>query len=71
MNIFHQKSADVYEDMGALKTQPGAKTMAFDPKTKKIFLTAAEMVEVPPTEAGGRVRTSVKPGSFTVLVVGK
>lgn len=71
LNIFHQKSADVYEDMGALKTQPSAKTMAFDPKTKKIFLPAAEMVEVPPAQPGGRVRSSVKPGSFTILVVSK
>ena len=71
LNIFHQKSADDYEDMGTLKTQPGAKTMAFDAKTKKIFLPAAEMVEVPATTPGGRVRTSIKPGSFTILVVGK
>lgn len=71
LNIFHQKSADDYEDMGALRTQPGAKTMAFDAKTKKIFLPAAEMVEVPATTPGGRVRTSIKPGSFTILVVGK
>ena len=71
LNIFHQKSADVYEDLGALKTQPGAKTMAFDSKTKKIFLPAAEMVEVPATQPGGRARTSIKPGSFTILVVSK
>ena len=38
LNIFHEKSADQYEDAGAVKTQPSAKTMAFDPKTKKIFL---------------------------------
>ena len=71
LNIFHQKSADDYEDMGALKTQPSAKTMAFDAKTKRIFLPAAEMVDVPATTPGGRARKSVKPGSFTILVVGK
>src|SRR2546426_7700155 len=38
LNIFREKSADAYEDAGAVKTQPSAKTMAFDPKTKKIFL---------------------------------
>src|SRR6266581_6782800 len=37
LNIFHEKSADKYEDAGALQTQPSAKTMAFDPKTSKIF----------------------------------
>src|SRR6267142_3077800 len=67
LNIFHEKSADVYEDAGAVKTQPSAKTMAFDPKTKKIFLPAAEYLETPATEPGKRPTRSVKPGSFAVL----
>ncbi len=71
LNMFHQKSADVYEDMGALKTQPSAKTMAFDPKTKKIFLPAAEVETVPNTDPNARPRRVIKAGSFGVLVVGK
>ncbi len=42
LSVFHEKSADEYEDVGPVKTQAGARTMAFDPKTKKIFLTTAE-----------------------------
>ena len=71
LNIFHEKSADQYEDAGAVKTQPSAKTMAFDPKTKKIFLSAAEYVETPPTPPATRPQRSVKPGSFVVIVVSK
>src|SRR5215468_9769019 len=71
LSIYHEKSADSYEDAGAVKTQPSAKTMAFDPKTKKIFLPAAEYLETPATEPGRRPQRSVKPGTFTVLVVGK
>lgn len=71
LNIFTEKSADQYEDAGAVKTQPSAKTMAFDPKTKKIFLTAAEYVETPSATPGGRPQRSVKPDSFVVLVVSK
>ncbi len=71
LSIYHEKSADVYEDAGAVKTQPSAKTMAFDPKTKKIFLPAAEYVETPATEPGRRPMRSVKPGTFAVLVVSK
>ena len=71
LNIYRETSADQYEDAGAVKTQPSAKTMAFDPKTKKVFLSAAEYVESPPTTPGGRPQRSVKPGSFVVLVVGK
>lgn len=71
LNIFHESSADKYEDDGAVKTQPSARTMAFDPKTKKIFLSAAEIIETPATTPGGRPQRSVKPGSFVVVVVSK
>src|ERR1044072_3562556 len=71
LDIFHEKSADAYEDAGPVKTQPGARTMAFDLKTKKIFLSVAEYLEIPPDTPGGRPQRSIKPGSFVVLVVSK
>src|SRR5437660_8523109 len=71
LSIYHEKSEDEFEDAGAVKTQPSAKTMAFDPKTKKIFLPAAEFQETPATDPSQRPRRTVKPGTFTVLVVGK
>lgn len=71
LSIYHEKSADVYEDAGAVTTQVSAKTMAFDPKTKKVFLPAAEYTETPPAQPGGRPTRAMKPGSFVVLVVGK
>jgi DNA-binding beta-propeller fold protein YncE len=71
LSIYHQTAADEYEDAGGVKTQPSAKTMAFDPKTKKIFLSAAEYVEAPPTAPSNRPRRTVKSGSFVILVVGK
>ena len=71
LSIYRENSADVYEDAGAVKTQPSARTMAFDPKTKKIFLPAAEYTETPPAQPGGRPTRTMKPGSFTVLVVAK
>jgi DNA-binding beta-propeller fold protein YncE len=71
LSIFHEKSADDYEDAGPVKTQPSARTMAFDPKTKKIFLSAAEYIEAPPATPRGTPHRSIKPGSFVVLVVSK
>ena len=71
LSIYREKSADAYEDAGAVTTQPSAKTMAFDPKTKKIFLPAAEFSETPPAQPGGRPTRTQKPGSFVVLVVAK
>lgn len=71
LNIFREKSANDYEDAGPVTTQPSARTMAFDPKTKKIFLSAAEYSETPATTPGGRPQRTMKPGSFVILVVGK
>jgi DNA-binding beta-propeller fold protein YncE len=71
LSIYRQNAAGEYEDAGAVKTQPSAKTMAFDPKTSKIFLSAAEFLEAPAPEAGQRPRRAIKPGSFVVVVVGK
>jgi DNA-binding beta-propeller fold protein YncE len=71
LSIYREKSADDYEDTGAVSTQPSAKTMAFDPKTKKIFLSAAEYQEKPAADPSKRPQRTVKPGSFVVLVVGK
>jgi len=71
LSVFHEKSADEYEDVGPVKTQAGARTMAFDPKTQKIFLPTADVVETPPLTPGGRPQRTVKPGSFVVLVVSK
>jgi DNA-binding beta-propeller fold protein YncE len=71
LSIFHIDSADSFSDAGALKTQPSARTMAFDPKTKQIFLPAAEYDETPAADPTKRPRRSVKPGTFAILVVGK
>jgi hypothetical protein len=66
LSIYHEKSANEYEDAGAVKTQPSAKTMTFDPKTKKIFLSAAEIIETPASDPAKRPQRSVKPGSFVI-----
>ena len=69
LNVFRQRSADVYEDAGAVRTQPSAKTMALDRKSGRIFLPAGEYQFTPAAEAGKPPRRSIKPGSFVVLVV--
>ena len=66
VSVVRQKSANEYEPVGDIQTQRGAKTMALDPKTKRLFLPTAEM-EAAPGGKGGRPRP--KPGTFTVLVV--
>jgi DNA-binding beta-propeller fold protein YncE len=68
VSVIKQNGADEYESAGSIATQPSAKTMAFDPASKRLFLSAAEM-EAAPAANGQRSRMKAKPGSFTVLVV--
>src|SRR5205807_706784 len=68
VSVVRQKSANEYEPVGDIQTQRSAKTMAFDPKTKRLFLSAAELESVPAAN-GQRARMRPKPGSFAVLVV--
>lgn len=50
-------------------TQPSAKTMAFDPKTKRVFLPAADVDVIPAATGSGRPQRKIRPGSFAVLVL--
>jgi hypothetical protein len=64
--VFHEDSADKYTHVETVKTQPSAKTLALDPKSHNLFLSAAEYGPVP-----DKGRAPIKPGTFTILVVGK
>ena len=72
ISIIRQVSPDYYQLMDTVKTQLYAKTMAFDPKTKRIFLPTAEFETVPNTDPTFKspFKSQMKAGSFTVLVVG-
>jgi len=59
LTIIRQLSADDYRLVQTLATQPRAKTMAFDAKTRKIYVSAPEF------EPGTR---KAKPGTFAVWV---
>ena len=52
-------------------TAPGAKTMAFDGKTGRLFLPTGQHITIPASEPGQKPTKSIKEGSFGVLVVGK
>ena len=71
LNVFEIKSATQVADLGAVKTQPSARTLAFDSKTGRILLPAVEYIETPAAEPGKRPTRTVKPGSFTLLVLGQ
>jgi YVTN family beta-propeller protein len=59
LTIIKQQSADEYSVIQTLATKPRAKTMAFDKKTRKIYVSAPEF------EPGTR---KIIPGTFAVFV---
>ena len=62
--------APKYPTIQTVKTTKGARTMALDPTTSRVYLTTAEFGPAPAaTPAQPHPRPSVLPGSFTVLVV--
>jgi YVTN family beta-propeller protein len=64
LTVVKEESADKYSVVGNVETQRGARTMALDPKTHRIYLVTAEFG--PPAE--GQRRPSIKPGTFQLLV---
>jgi DNA-binding beta-propeller fold protein YncE len=72
LTVVHQNSPDSYSVLQNVSTQRSARTMAFDRKTGKIYLVAAEFGPRPAaTPENPRPRPPLVPDSFTILVVGK
>jgi YVTN family beta-propeller protein len=63
ISVVRQVSPDNYTATETVKTRTGSKTMGYDPKTKRLFVPAAEF-----KAAAGSTRPTVVPGSFVVLV---
>jgi DNA-binding beta-propeller fold protein YncE len=72
LSVAHQKSADRYKVVENAKTQPGARTMAFDAKTGHVFLVTAQFEAAPaPTKENPKPRRKMVPGTFELLVLGR
>jgi YVTN family beta-propeller protein len=72
LSVIHQDSADRYSVAGTVPTQSGARTMALDGKTGKVYLVTADFGPAPAaTAAQPRPRPALIADSFVVLVVGK
>ncbi len=72
VTITHEDAPDKLTVVQTLTTQRGARTMALDPKTHRIYLAVAEFA--PATNSGNDAPTHhpiTEPGTFKVLVYGK
>jgi hypothetical protein len=72
LTVVKQDSPDHYSVLDSVKTQAGARTMALDSATGRVYLVSAEFGPPPAATAQQpRPRPTIVPDSFTVLVVGR
>jgi DNA-binding beta-propeller fold protein YncE len=77
VTIAHEDSPQTLSVVQTLSTQPGARTMALDPKTHNIYLATADRMAAPGQAPGQgaaagspTVRPAIVPGTFRILVYG-
>ncbi len=72
VTIVHEDTPNRFRVTGTVPTMKGARTIALDPKTHRVYLVSAQFGPRPAdsTAANPKRRPPVLPGTFTVLVVG-
>lgn len=72
LTVVREDSPDKFSVAETVKTQRGARTMALDSKTHKVFTVTAQFGPPPaPTAAQPHPRPTITPDTFVVLVLGK
>jgi len=71
LTVAHEDSPDKYTVAQNAETQRGARIMALGTNNHDVYLVTAEFDEQPPAKEGDRPRRVMKPGTFTLLVMGK
>lgn len=72
LTVVKEESPEKFSVLQNVKTERGARTMALDPKTHKIYVVTAKFGPPPAATAEQpHPRPSILPDSFEVLVVGK
>jgi YVTN family beta-propeller protein len=71
LTVVHQDTPDKYQVINTLTTQRGARTMALDGSSGKVYLVTANFGPAPAATADQpHPRPSLMPDSFTILVMG-
>ena len=70
LTLVHEDSPQKFTLQQTVQTQRGARTMALNPLTHQVYLVTAEFDELRPAPGEKRGKRLMKPGSFTLLVVG-
>jgi len=67
LSVIHQQTPDKYALLENVTTQRGARTMEFDPATRRIFTVTADLTPDP----GNHPPYKMAPGSFRLLIYGR
>jgi len=67
LSVIAENGADAFVSLGEAPTAPGARTMALDPETGRIFLVTATVASAEPAGDGKPTRFSFVPGSVKLL----
>jgi DNA-binding beta-propeller fold protein YncE len=71
LTLVHEDSPVKFTVLENAETAKFARTMALDTTNHDVYLVTAEIEMAPPAKEGERPRRTMKPGTFTLLVVGK
>jgi DNA-binding beta-propeller fold protein YncE len=71
LTLVHEDTATHFTVQQTVATQAGARTMTLNPQTHQVYLVTAEFDEAPAAAGEKRGKRTMKPGSFTLLVVGE
>jgi DNA-binding beta-propeller fold protein YncE len=70
LTVVHEETPGTFRRVQTVPTRQGARTMALDPRTSRIFTVTANLGTPPaPTEQDPHPRPPVVPGTFTLLVL--
>ena len=69
LTVIREDAPDNFTVVENAQTQRFARTMALNPDTHDIYLVTAEIEETPPAAGEQRPRRTMKPGTFTLLVM--
>jgi hypothetical protein len=70
ITVVRESDPGKFTAVSTIPTQPGARTIALDSQTHRLYLSCATMAPDAGGQPQGRGRRNFVPGSFAILVVG-